>query len=276
MSNLPRATENELGTAFSRIFAKLFSTQEKLKDARDDISRESIMKEEHKSRLLMLQESLSRTEHDLALSRQANSQDSSKTRLRLEELSTQLESERKMRKEMENRLSVAQKSAESANATARQLQMRNATMVEELDMATSKHSSSKQEMDGKAIELATTLKKVLQEKELLEGQKLEETRRVESLMEELNEKDALIEGARTDLVSRSREVEMLRHSQKSSLGNASNNQLKYQEQLQKTQELIKTLQSQKNELFAQNQALSDELRGYQQTLTASTSIGEED
>ncbi len=172
------------------------------------------------------------------MTNQANSMDLAKVKLRLEEATTKLSAEKEARVETEKRLVQAQTQLDTASATARGLQQQNQSITEALDDSSLRHTSNRQELDTRAIELAAQLKNALQarDKEL---------------------QDATAETAAV--------IEELRQKQTLAITNAGSNQQRYQQQLSQVQSMAKTLQAHKLELAAENQTLKDEVKQLQDT-----------
>ena len=270
-ASMPRHIEAELSSTISRLFAKIQTARDKLDDAVDECSRETRLKEEQKSRVLLLEESLSRAEHELSINRQSSNMEVSKHKIKTEDLSGALSSEREVRAELEARLQRAQANLDAATANARELQQQNASMSEELDNAGLRHTSSRQELDSKTIELAAHLKRALQERDTETAAKVAQANRNMQLEADLGDKSLAIEAARQELASRAREVDELRNRADKAHSTQGSNQQMILQQLKQTQEMLKTIQGQKSDLATQNQKLREEVRAFQTSMAASLS-----
>jgi len=262
LGGLSRGPETELITTMSKLFTKIASIREKLEDTKDDLARTSIAREEAKGKLLTMQDTISTTEHSLAMEQQRSRAEISRLRLKVEELSQACKKEQVSRIESEERLRKAQGNLEAANAQSRSLHQQNQNLTITLDDASMRQSTSRQEMDARAIELAAQLKQALQERDKEANAKLVAAERIEELRVQLEQERQVSESARSEINQKIAYAEELRAKQVSAIANAGGNQQKYQQQLSQMQSMNKTLQAGKKELAAENQRLREELRGF--------------
>jgi chromosome segregation ATPase len=263
LASVPRGAENEISSTLSRLFAKIAAARDKLEDSQDEIARCEIQREEEKARGIMLAESLSRVEHDLTMTTQSTSMDLAKMKLQTDELVIQLASEKEARAETESRLVKSHIALDAITTSTRNLQQQNQNITEALDDNSLRHTSNRQELDARAIELAAQLKYALQDRDKEMQARLDSVDRVSELEKLLDEKRQQMEVSRQETVETSALIEELRAKQTSAISNAGSNQQRYQQQLSQMQVMNKTLQAHKLELATENQVLKEELKAFE-------------
>jgi chromosome segregation protein len=273
LSSVGRSAENEIASSISRLFAKIATARDKLEDAQDEIGRVGIQKEEEKARAIMLQESLSRTEHELTMSNRESSLSVSKLKLRVEELSSLLVAEKEARAETDQRLHQAHKSLDASTAAARDLQEQNRNITEALDDTSLRHTSDRQELDSRAIELAAQLKAALQDRDKEMQARLELADRLAMAENMVDERRHALDATREELNQNRQAVEEMRQKQSAAMNNVGSTHQKYEEQLANMRSVIQTLKESRAELNTQNQVMREELRALESVASRETRGG---
>ena len=247
------AWKGELHQVFKKLVVKFRSLKDIIEDTKDDVRRAQLSKEEERSKTLMLEESVSRLEHELSAyeNRVEDTESRGKEKLTLQK--SKIDELMKERADMEQRLQRMQQSLDAATSQARALQAANHSIQTSLGDSTAKNSAVKQEVQGKLNQLATQLKRAAQERDQQTKLADELQRKLDRAMSAIEAAQNMSEQAKADSEKKQSDTEAIsqRHAQAMAAMQATT--IQYQEQLKQTQELLKVVQAQRAELQAQNQ-----------------------
>mmetsp|Transcript_8766 Transcript_8766/g.13100 ORF Transcript_8766/g.13100 Transcript_8766/m.13100 type:complete len:805 (+) Transcript_8766:94-2508(+) len=249
----------ELGAAFKKLVSKFRGLRETIEDTKDDVRRAQLAKEEERSKTLMLEESVSRLEHELSAYDTRVKDAESRGNDKLAQQKMKIDNLMKERADMESRLQRLQQSLDAATSQARTLQLSNHSIQTTLGDSTAKHSAEKQEVQGKLNQMAAQLKRATQERD-------QQTKVAEELQQKLDEMQAginsatgLAEQTKADVEKQRAENEAISARHATAMAAVQATTAQYQEQLKQTQELLKVVQAQRSELQAQNTMMRAEL-----------------
>jgi chromosome segregation protein len=249
----------ELAGVFKKLVVKFKGLKDAIEDGKDDIRRAQLGKEEERSKTLMLEESVSRLEHELSAYENKVEDNDSRATEKLNQQKSRIDDLVKERADMEQRLQRMQQSLDAATSQARTLQAANHSIQNTLGDSTAKNSAVKQEVQGKLNQLAAQLKRATQERDqqakVAEDLQLKLDRAQAAIHQSMN----MSEQSKADIQKQQSDNEAVaqKHAQAIAAMQATTNQ--YQEQLKHTQELLKVVQAQRAELQTQNQQLRSEI-----------------
>lgn len=245
----------ELGLVFEKMFLKSDTLKESLENAKDEVRRAQMMKEEERSKTLMLEEQNSRLELELA-SRERQAQDAERrSKERAESQQARIEELIREKNIMEAKGNLIQQTLQETSAHARNLQMTNQNIQAAMGDINSRHTESRQENTEKFSQLASQLKRTIAERD-------EKAKAVEEMGSQLLRMRRETEVARLQAAQAKQEMEVLQkevestrdkhHLTMSAVGGATQ---KYSQQLKQSQDILMVVQAQRSELEAQNQQL---------------------
>ncbi|CAE7620111.1 Lamb1, partial [Symbiodinium microadriaticum] len=116
------AWKGELYQVFKKLVVKFRSLKDIIEDTKDDVRRAQLAKEEERSKTLMLEESVSRLEHELSAYENRVEDTESRGKEKLTQQKNKIDELMKERADMEARLQRMQQSLDAATSQARALQ----------------------------------------------------------------------------------------------------------------------------------------------------------
>jgi len=253
------AWKSELSSAFSKLIVKFHHVKDVIEDTRDDVRRAQLAKEEERSKTLMLEESVSRLEHEISTYEMKIKEAETKGQEKVAQQKQKIDTLMKERSDLELRIQRLQQSLDSATSQARTLQLSNHNIQTTLGDSTVRNSAMKQEIQGKLNQLSTQLKRALQERDQQIKISEDLQKRLDSLQSQINVANKVSEDAKTDVNKQKTETETLAANYAQSLAAVQATTAQYQDQLKHTQDLLKVMQTQRNELQEQNRKLRQEL-----------------
>lgn len=229
----------ELAGVFKKLVVKFKGLKDVIEDTKDDVRRAQLAKEEERSKTLMLEESVSRLEHELSAYENKVEDNDSRATEKLNQQKSRIEDLVRERADMEQRLQRMQQSLDAATSQARSLQAANHSIQNSLGDSTAKNSAVKQEVQGKLNQLAAQLKRATQERD--QQAKLAEDlqNKLDRAQNAIQSSQNMTEQTKAEIQKQQSDNEAVaqKHSQALALMQATTNQ--YQEQLKQTQELLK-------------------------------------
>ena len=251
--------KGELSVVFTKLFNKIKNGQEAIEDYRDDVRRAQLAKEEERSKSLMLEENVSRLEHEIASKENNVVEAETRSKEKLESQKAKIDGLMKDRSDLEMRVQRLQQSLDAATSQARNLQYSNHNIQTTLGDSSAKQSALKQEAHGKLNEVTSQLKRVTQERDIEQMQKNELQKTLDAMRASIEEAKIMKEQAAAEMAKQKEDMEatLSRHNAAMSSAGATTGQ--YQNQLKQTQELLKVVQAQRAELQTQNKLLRSEL-----------------
>jgi chromosome segregation ATPase len=253
------AWKGELSSAFVKLFAKYRSLKDNIEDTKDDVRRAQLSKEEERSKTLMLEETVSRLEHELSSYEMKIKEAEHKGREKVGQQKLKIDSLMKERSDMELRIQRLQQSLDAATSQARTLQLSNHNIQTTLGDSTVRNSAVKQEIQGKLNQLSTQLKRAIQERDTQVQVSEELQKRLDALQNQVSVANRVSDDAKSDINRQKSETDALAANYAQSLAAVQTTTAQYQDQLKHTQELLKVMQTQRNELQEQNRKLRHEL-----------------
>ena len=269
--------KSELQQVHKALTNKCKEAAESLEDSRDDVRRALLAKEEERSKTLMLEENVSRLEHELTGYDNKVADAENKAQQKVLTMKAKVDQIVSEKEEMEARILRLQQSLDATSAQARQLQSSNQAIQNNLGASTAKQTAAKSEIQGKISQLSAQLKRANQEREQSAKVADDAQDKYYSLKQEADSTKSALEVARADIARLMREQEISVSKQSEALSKVEVTTGKYEEQLKQTQQLLKVVsmysflshpykllnlqvvQSQKSELQSQNRGLREEL-----------------
>mmetsp|Transcript_9108 Transcript_9108/g.13709 ORF Transcript_9108/g.13709 Transcript_9108/m.13709 type:complete len:805 (-) Transcript_9108:229-2643(-) len=252
----------ELAAAFKKLVTKFRGLKETIEDTKDDVRRAQLAKEEERSKTLMLEENVSRLEHELSASDMRIKDAENKGSDKLAQQKQKIDNLMKERADMELRLQRLQQSLDAATSQARNLQLSNHSIQTSLGDSSAKHSAVKQEVQGKLNQMAAQLKRATQERDQQAKVAEELQHKLDEMQAGISSANSLAEQTKADVEKQRAENEAIAARHASAMAAVQATTSQYQEQLKQTQELLKVVQAQRSELQIQNQKMRTELDRY--------------
>ena len=251
--------KGELSVVFTKMFNKIKNGQETIEDYRDDVRRAQLSKEEERSKSLMLEENVSRLEHEIT-SKENNVKDAeTRAKDKLDSQKAKIEGLMNDRSDLELRLQRLQQSLDAATSQARNLQYSNHNIQTTLGDTSAKQSALKQEAHGKLNEVSSQLKRVTQERDTELSQKNELQKTLDAMRASIEEAKVVKEQSTSEMAKQKADMEAAMNRHNAAMNSAGATTGQYQNQLKQTQELLKVVQAQRTELQTQNALLRGEL-----------------
>lgn len=233
------AWKSELQLVHKGLTKKCKDAGDALEDSRDDVRRALLAKEEERSKTLMLEENVSRLEHEIAGYDKKIAEAENKAQQRVALMKAKVDQMTAEKDDMENRIQRLQQSLDATSAQARALQSSNQSIQNNLGASTAKQTAAKSEIQGKISQLSSQLKRANQERE--QSSKIAEDAQDKyvHLKREADATKSALEVARADIARLMREHEMVASKQYDALSNVEATTGRYEEQLKQTQQLLK-------------------------------------
>jgi DNA repair exonuclease SbcCD ATPase subunit len=233
------AWKGELSAAFVKLFGKYRELKDTIEDTRDDVRRAQLSKEEERSKTLMLEETVSRLEHELSSYEVKITEAEMKGTEKVSQQKIKIDNLLKERSEMELRIQRLQQSLDAATSQARTLQFSNHNIQTTLGDSTVRNSAVKQEIQGKLNQLSNQLKRAIQERDTQIQISEELQRRLDGMAGQISVANKITEEAKMSSNRQKTETETLAANYAQSLAAVQTTTAQYQDQLKHTQELLK-------------------------------------
>lgn len=233
--------KGELSSAFVKLFSKYQALKDNIEDTKDDVRRAQLSKEEERSKTLMLEETVSRLEHEISSYEMKIKEAEYKGQEKVAQQKQKIDNLMKERSDMELRIQRLQQSLDAATSQARTLQLSNHNIQTTLGDSTVRNSAVKQEIQGKLNQLSTQLKRAIQERDSQMQISEELQKRLDALQAQINLANKVSEDAKLDVNRHKTETEALAANYAQSLAAVQTTTAQYQDQLKHTQELLKVL-----------------------------------
>ncbi len=284
---------SELVAAHNAAQTLSLQKKEHFEGAADDMRRHQLAKEEEVSKNLMLEEYISRLEHDASIALKKLSATEKDNVLNARKQSLALDKLVAEKNEAEARSRQAQDAVQEGAERIKTLQQAVQELQGALSDLGSKQSASRQDVDSKVGQLSAQLARATEERDA-------ESRRSDSLADKTNALAGELQRCRADMGAAAAQIDALRREnqdilqkQQQALSSAGGATQQYHAQFKQTQELLKvacvcatvwlhsfsvvflqTVQAQRAELQAQNISLRNELNQvYSNTQGAGSSSG---
>lgn len=247
--------KTELGAVFKTVVVKFDRLKDHIEDTKDDVRRAQLAKEEERSKTLMLEESVSRLEHELAGGDAKLKEIEMHNHDKLAQQKSRIDTLMKEKTEFEGRLQRVQQALDAATSQAKNLQYSNHNIQTTLGDSSAKHSAVQQEVQSKINQLTAQLKRATTERDQ-QSNACEELRiKLANSMREITEAKRAVENAAAE-VQRQKEEHSMASSRTAETINAVGGNVfafamlysvtstigttaQYQQQLKQTQELLK-------------------------------------
>lgn len=233
------AWKGELQLVHKGLTNKCKEAAEALEDSRDDVRRAMLAKEEERSKTLMLDEQVSRLEHEMAGYDKKIADADNKAQQRVAVMKVKVDAMSAEKEDMEGRIQRLQQSLDATSAQARALQSSNQSIQNNLGASTAKQTAAKSEIQGKISQLSAQLKRANQERETSAKIAEDAQEKFVNLKRDSDATRQALEIARADIARLMREQEMVSSKQNEALSKVEMTTGKYEEQLKQTQQLLK-------------------------------------
>ena len=251
--------KTELSVVFSKVIAKVKNGQETIEDYKDDVRRAQLAKEEERSKSLMLEENVSRLEHEIASKDNGVKDADARAKEKLDAQKAKIEGLMNDRSDLEMRLQRLQQSLDAATSQARTLQYSNHNIQTTLGDSSAKQSALKQEAHGKLNEVTSQLKRVTQERDNEQNLRNELQKTLDAMRANIEEANVIKEQSKAEMAKQKADMEAALNRHNAAMNSAGTTAGQYQNQLKQTQELLKVVQAQRAELQNQCKTLRSEL-----------------
>lgn len=253
------ALQGELSSAFSVLLQKKSQAREREENMMDEMRKLQLAKEEEVSRCLMLEEQISRVEHEAASTKKKVGQVEKEGAYQMKKQQLLGEKLRSDKVQLEERLHIAAKQHAEAQEKIRRLQDGLHNMESTLDGVHMKHTVTGKDKDSKLAMFSQQLSKIQEEKEAESHRCQRLTHTVNQLLAEMEEMKRAVSVSydQVDRMKKEHHDMGQRVSMASLASKDTSNQ--YETQLKQHQELLRNIQAQKAELQAQNASLRSEL-----------------
>lgn len=249
----------ELETVFRKLWDKCDTVREQLEDAKDDVRRAQLSREEERSKSLMQEEHISRLELELASKDRGLVENEQRLQERIIAQKSKIDKLTADNGALEAKIQALHQTLQETGALAKNLQMANQQMHAHMGEATSRHTENRQDVEAKLGQLSTQLRRTTQEKDEL-TRALEESRAANTRLQRESEGARVAaQQAHAQLEETQRQTEASLGKQKLTMNAVGGATQRYQQQLKQNQDILQVVQAQRSELQAQNQQLRAEL-----------------
>ena len=155
----------ELSLVHKGLIVKCKVARDNVENHKDDIRRLALAKEEERSKTLMLEEAVSRLEHEISSYDQKIIDADTKANQKVVLMRDKVDQMTSEKQEMEGRIQRLQQSLDAQVAQSRQLQSSNQSIQNNLGASTAKQTAAKSEIQGKISQLSSQLKRANQERD---------------------------------------------------------------------------------------------------------------
>lgn len=268
--------KGELSTVLTKMVKKIKEGRDEIEDYRDDVRRAQLAKEEERSKSLMLEESVSRLEHEIATKDNNVKDAETRAKEKLDSQKNKIDGLLKDRHDLELRLQRLQQSLDAATSQARTLQHSNYNIQTSLGDSSAKQSALKQEVHGKLNEVTSQLKRVTQERDEEQNKREELQRTLDAMKASIDEANTIKEQSKAEMERQKKEMEEALERHNAAMNKAGTTSGHYQHQLKQTQDLLKVVQAQRTELQTQNKLLRSELDEAYKKVSSRSNESDED
>lgn len=233
------AWKTELTHVFTAYTKKQKALKDIIEDTKDDVRRAQLAKEEERSKTLMLEENVSRLEHEMLGHDQKVKDIENNFTEKIASQKNKIEQLVRERGELEGRIQRLQQSLDAATTQARNLQYSNHTIQTTLGDSTAKHSAAKQEIQAKINQLSAQVKRAATERDnaLQAAEELKE--KLAAQEADIAAAKAAAEQAKAETARQAKELESYHNKHAQTMQAVGGTAAQYQEQLKQTQELLR-------------------------------------
>lgn len=228
-------------------------------DAKDDLRRAQLEKEEERAKSLMLDEQVSQLEHELSARDQRVLETESKMNDRILQLQREKELAQEGKEEADLRLRKMQKQIDESTAQNRSLQSNAQGYQTQLAENQSRASQRVSELEEKINELSLAIRTASKEKEEMQTTR-SELQRLLSQKEQQNQAlTAQLSKAENDKQKSDKALHVVQQRAKEQIGTLQQSLKRYETQSEQTKSLLKLMQEQRAQMQEENMQLKAEL-----------------
>jgi chromosome segregation ATPase len=229
----------ELSAAFKNVTNKFKALKEHIEDTKDDVRRAQLAKEEERSKTLMLEESVSRLEHELSSCDTKVRDVEGSYQDKIQHQKYRIDELMKEKAEFEARIQRVQQALDAATSQAKSLQQSNHSIQTSMGDSSAKHSAVQQEVQNKINQLTAQLKRAVSDRD--QQSSLCEDLRVKlaNSMKEISDAKKAVENATLELQKQKDESALANNKAAETINAVGGTTAQYQEQLRQTQELLR-------------------------------------
>lgn len=228
----------ELENVFRKLWEKTDTVKDQLEDAKDDLRRAQLSREEERSKSLMQEEQISRLELELASKDRGLVENEQRLQERIIAQKSKIDKLSADNAALEAKIQQLHQSLQETSALAKNLQMTNQQMHASLGESHSRHTEDRQDVEAKMGQLTTQLRRTIQEKDELAHVVDELRMNTNRLQRESEAARAAAQQAQNQLDELQKQTEASLGKQKMTMSAVGGATQRYQQQLKQNQEIL--------------------------------------
>jgi chromosome segregation ATPase len=228
----------ELESVFRKLWDKTDAVKEQLEDAKDDLRRAQLSREEERSRSLMQEEQISRLELELAGKDRGLVENEQRLQERIIAQKSKIDKLSADNAALEAKIQQLHQSLQETSALAKNLQMTNQQMHSAMGETNSRHTENRQDVESKMGQLTTQLRRTIQEKDDLARIVEEQRSNTNRLQRESEAAKAAALQAQGQLDDLQKQTEASLGKQKLTMSAVGGATQRYQQQLKQNQDIL--------------------------------------